>query len=608
MNPTQLLSGIRLRQITVGDKFLKKYILIFVGMLVLFALSDLSLATAQNPGASSNSQNSHPLVSATRTCFARYTTYSDPKTNKNHFNYSEFCAEKGGDVWIKESSFNSRAPLKAMGSKIWTLAELEAIARQTRISADTKRSGKIVMTEPYKVGKSYRDIEELRAVPSVYELQYGKFELPTSMKNVNIDSVLLKNGILLPHELFSELLPISYDYIRKHPTPEAETAARAKSESREFYNKYVRYPKRDRWPASFRSCVDRSARQALRADRNAQYRQCLYDKSPGLGGIRAQDRHVCERIANRKISEGDVASVRVRYETFQNCEQHWPRNKPSVSDAGPLPKNDSINITQSPQNAPRTFRDPLSGSGYGPEMVVVPAGSFVMGSPLNEKGRFGIEGPQREVTIEKPFAVGKYEVTWTEWEACVADGGCDNSDQTSEGGDEAWGKENRPVINVSWNEAQSYVQWLSRKTGGSYRLLSEAEWEYSARAGTTTYYWWGNQPNLGLASYDDRKRRRGVAIGDRRWNKPLPVGSYPANPFGLHDLNGNVAEWVEDCLYKSYTGAPIDGAAFGWDGCGSHVVRGGSWASGSNNIRSASRAKGYTGKSTGFRVARDLSE
>ena len=195
-----------------------------------------------------------------------------------------------------------------------------------------------------------------------------------------------------------------------------------------------------------------------------------------------------------------------------------------------------------------------------PEMVVVPGGKF---------GR--------------PFAVGVYEVTFGEWDACVSDRGCGGYRPDDEG----WGRSRRPVVNVSWNDAKAYLRWLSEKTGKAYRLLSEAEWKYVARAGTTTAYWWG----------DDVGHNRANCNGcGSPWDKTqtAPVGSFSANPFGLHDVHGNVWEWVEDC--------------YGGD-CGVRVVRGGSWYDSPRDLRSAVRGGNPTGDRdahVGFRVARTL--
>ena len=238
-----------------------------------------------------------------------------------------------------------------------------------------------------------------------------------------------------------------------------------------------------------------------------------------------------------------------------------------------------------------TFRD----CPECPEMVVVPEGSFLMGSM---SGGDDDERPVHEVTIERPFAVGVYEVTFAEWDACVSGGGCDGHRPDDSG----WGRGSRPVVNVSWVDAQAYVRWLSRATGKKYRLPSESEWEYVARAGTTTEYWWGNDVGRNRANCD----RCGS-----RWDneRTAPVGSFSPNAFGLQDVHGNVWEWVEDCWNESYNGAPSDGSAWTSGECGRRVLRGGSWYNGPWNLRSAVRFRFTTGSRLsvlGFRVARTL--
>jgi len=211
-----------------------------------------------------------------------------------------------------------------------------------------------------------------------------------------------------------------------------------------------------------------------------------------------------------------------------------------------------------------------------PEMVVVPAGEFMMGSPANEKGRLVNEGPQHRVTIARPFAVSKFEVTFADWDACVSVGGCPHvSDSGFERG-------TRPVINVSWYEAQQYGAWFSKMTGRPYRLLTEAEWEYAARAGSTTAYFWGDQIGKGNANCND--------CGSQ-WDsrQASPVGSFKPNAFGLYDMAGNVWQWVQDCNHDNYNGAPTDGSAWAIGDCGRRVVRGGSWGNVPQYLRSASR-------------------
>ena len=240
-----------------------------------------------------------------------------------------------------------------------------------------------------------------------------------------------------------------------------------------------------------------------------------------------------------------------------------------------------------PARAPGTkFRD-CPGC---PEMVVVPEGSFLMGSTT---AMDYYERPVHEVTIARPFAVGVHEVTFAEWDACVSDGECGGYRPDDWGG----GRGKRPTIDVSWEDAQGYVAWLSRKTGAEYRLLSESEWEYVARAGTTTRYWWGDDIGRNRANYGNNR-------GDTD-----PVGSYPANAFGLHDVHGNVLEWVEDCWNGSYAGAPRDGSAWTSGDCSMRVSRGGSWYDNPRNLRSANRfayTTGYRSYIVGFRVARTL--
>jgi formylglycine-generating enzyme required for sulfatase activity len=237
-----------------------------------------------------------------------------------------------------------------------------------------------------------------------------------------------------------------------------------------------------------------------------------------------------------------------------------------------------------------------------PEMVVVPAGSFTMGSPGDERGRDSDEGPQHSVSISRSFAVGRYSVMFDEWDACVADSGCNNYKPSDQG----WGRGRRPVINVSWDDAKSYVVWLSRKTGKPYRLLSEAEREYITRAGTTTPFWWGSSISTSQANYDFRFYAG--ALGEYR-GKTVPVDSFQANPWSLYQVHGNVLEWVEDCLHDTYTGAPTDGSAWTSGGCTRRVLRGGAWDVYPAALRAAFRKwypTDYRYGTVGFRVARTL--
>ena len=249
----------------------------------------------------------------------------------------------------------------------------------------------------------------------------------------------------------------------------------------------------------------------------------------------------------------------------------------------------------------RTFRDALRSGRDGPEMVVVPAGSFRMGCLSNDDDCEDTEKPVRRVTIAKAFAVSKYEVTFEDYEHF-----------TYEVDDEGWGRDRRPVINVSWNEAKGYAAWLSRETGAEYRLLSEAEWEYAARAGTTTKYSWGSKFGAGRVNWCDWGSVRDYGdvarVCGEAWEYTFPVGSLSPNAFGLHDMHGNVWEWVEDCWHDSHAGAPSDGTARVGD-CTFRVLRGGSWGDGPASHRSARRLSGLANFGNfdgGFRVARML--
>jgi formylglycine-generating enzyme required for sulfatase activity len=243
-------------------------------------------------------------------------------------------------------------------------------------------------------------------------------------------------------------------------------------------------------------------------------------------------------------------------------------------------------------------RDTFQECSHCPVMRVVPAGRFMMGSPAGEPDRFSNEDPQHEITIASQFAVGQYELTFDEWDACVADGGCNGYKPPDQG----WGRKDRPAINVSWVDARAYVSWLAKKTGKPYRLLTEAEYEYAARAGTDAAYPWGN---------DIGQNQANCAGCGSRWNgkETAPVGSFAANAFGLYDMVGNVWEWTQDCYHDSYQGAPSDGSAWTSGDCMYRVLRGGSWLNSQKGIRSALRDWLVSDRRVnlfGFRVGRTL--
>jgi len=244
------------------------------------------------------------------------------------------------------------------------------------------------------------------------------------------------------------------------------------------------------------------------------------------------------------------------------------------------------------------FSDPLSGGGKGPAMVVVPCGSFSMGSTEGTD-----EQPVHTVSIAASFALAKYEVSFAEYDAFAKATG------RSEPSDFGWGRGKRPVINVSWDDATAYATWLSQQTGKTYRMPTEAEWEYAARAGSTTKYSLGEEASHDFANYGKDECCDGLALGKDQWENTAPVGSFSANAFGLHDMHGNVFEWVQDCYHSSYEGAPVDGAAREQCDSSFRVLRGGSWISDPPRVRSAYR-NGDAASSTsiiyGFRLAQDL--
>jgi formylglycine-generating enzyme required for sulfatase activity len=259
-----------------------------------------------------------------------------------------------------------------------------------------------------------------------------------------------------------------------------------------------------------------------------------------------------------------------------------------------------------------------------PEMVVIPAGEFQMGAPPDEAKR-DVDEAQHRVSFAKPFAVARYQVTWDQWESCARDGACDaqavESALQGEGKVKPaedfkdLGRGRHPVVGVSWYDAQRFAGWLNAKTGTNrYRLLSESEFEYAARAGTATAFPWGDKATHEQANYgkDDDEGLGGKAEGRDVWaDRTAPVGSFPPNGFGLYDMHGNTYEWVEDCYEKDATLLPTDGSAMKGGNCAVRVMRSTSFLSNPHTLRSANRVGQYTphgrGRNfIGFRVAKTL--
>ncbi len=251
-----------------------------------------------------------------------------------------------------------------------------------------------------------------------------------------------------------------------------------------------------------------------------------------------------------------------------------------------------------------------------PDMVVLPAGEFVMGSSKEESGQTD-EKPQHKVSFAKPYAIGKTEVTFDQWDACTTAGKCPKAS------DDDLGRGSRPVINVSREEAQMYTAWLSQTTGKKYRLPSESEWEYAARGGTTTPWYWGiSETSEGspraceYANVHDQTSREAHPM--YVWsNHPCadsfaetaPVGKFKPNAYGLYDVSGNVREWVQDCHTGDYNGHPADRTAREEAKCEKRIVRGGGWIDGFQTVRSAYRHTyegEFRGYQVGFRVVREM--
>jgi formylglycine-generating enzyme required for sulfatase activity len=258
--------------------------------------------------------------------------------------------------------------------------------------------------------------------------------------------------------------------------------------------------------------------------------------------------------------------------TSQPSANTQPRSSPSITAAR------------------ETFRD----CPECPQMVVIPPGRFTMGATDQRPE----ERPAHTVTIASPFAIGVFEITVGEWDTCLREGGCKYSLDNKYGSDKQL-----PMSNVSWEDAQEYTHWLSQKTGGNYRLPSEAEWEYAARGGTSTPYWWGDRAK---GTNQANCKDCGSRWDDRG---PAPVGSFQANPFGLYDVHGNVWEWVADCWNRSYSGAPDDGSAWVRGDCIGRMQRGGAWKLDTEYMRVSRRGRydrDVRYDLNGFRVAKTL--
>ena len=348
---------------------------------------------------------------------------------------------------------------------------------------------------------------------------------------------------------------------------------------------------------------------------------------------RAQTATIAPSISSAELTGEDIASTAIAKHPLDLEAERERQDQPGREEAlfknvsapeatpkilAPLGERAPAPLTREEEAALRPG-DVFKEAQFAPEMVVVPAGSFPMGTPEYLR-HFSDEGPQHTVRIAKPFAAGRFAVTFDEWDAFVA-GGHDYSPD-----DCGWGRGRHPVINVSWDEAQAYLAWLSKKTAKRYRLLSEAEWEYAARAGTNTPFWQGESIETSQAHFE--KYEDNPYPGTPRLRESLvatvPVDSFEPNGFGLYNVHGNVFEWLEDIWHDNYQGAPSDGSAWTTDANGGtvkralawlaarpfiRVARGGSWDKDADYARSAYRysaARDTHRNDLGFRCARDL--
>ena len=305
--------------------------------------------------------------------------------------------------------------------------------------------------------------------------------------------------------------------------------------------------------------------------------------------------HDCDftgaRIDGARFDQAEIRNANLKAaRDWKAHMRHWTRPQKAVPNA-----DRSLPLFEPFQDAP-----------FAPQMVVVPAGSFMMGSPRDEPERLQSEGPQHEVTIAKPFAIGRFAVTFEEWD--FAQGDKDWKHVTGrpprKPDDDGWGRADRPAIGVSWDDAEAYMKWLSHKTGRHYRLPTEAEWEYACRAGTATPFWWGKSITPEQANYDGNYPYDGGPKGEYR-GKTLPVKSFEANPWGFYQVHGNVWEWCADGR-RSYTTEPVTDPVGPLDGA-SRALRGGSWNYDARGVRAANRRAYSRGRryfSTGFRCAR----
>jgi len=352
----------------------------------------------------------------------------------------------------------------------------------------------------------------------------------------------------------------------------------------------------------------KAAAEVARAARKEALRQQLLERR----AAEAEKARVEREEAQRKLVQAKAAAAYIAEQKRARLEEA-ARAQAVLTQLMPTPAS-PVADTEG------VLRDRfVGGDAKGPELVLLPTGRFQMGSPEHERkiamgagsqpGWLARELPQHWVGIEKPIAMGRYPVTVGEWRVFVASTGWRPSGETDWDAPGFVQTDRHPVVGVNWFDAIRYVRWLSEATGKSYRLPSEAEWEYACRAGTKTAFSFGDTITTELANYDGNFTYNGGPRGEYR-RGTTPVGAFPANPWGLFDMHGNVWEWVQDVVHDNYEGAPLDGSA--WDEGGDQarrILRGGSWLYNPRYLRSALRngfSAALSNDIVGFRIVRDL--
>ena len=420
---------------------------------------------------------------------------------------------------------------------------------------------------------------------SAWEMHIYPDKLPVKKSRENADTplpepeVLREEGVYLVIGVFRDLSNAHRHRKRFHDF--APKVITAKSKNKKRFNVVVGPIKKGEKKVVLRSMRAAGIKGAW---------EMRFSPSRGIGGILKFDVVVSKEKPKPTDEQITPQSTKIPKspKSFPAAETRPPPPEPPLL----IPSEAAPTTTQSRYKAGDTFSD----CDMCPEMIVIPAGKFVMGE--TDGGMTG-DASATPVSLKRSFAIGRFEVTFAEWDACVSDGGCSSYKPNDEG----WGRGKQPVTNINWNDALGYLIWLHSKTGFFYRLPTEAEWEYAARAGSTTNYWWGDDIGIKQAVCQDC----GSIYDDER---SAPVGSFSPNPFGLYDTAGNLWEWTEDCYsmtsYKKHSKYPK--AAPGPKGC-SRVLRGGGWDIISTGLRSSFRfTSGSSNRSNifGFRIVRNI--